>query len=74
MKIFLEKLNNGSITIQDYITVKIINSLGPKFETYIMVLNKKACNEKKLLDLDLLLKILEKEELRITRKTSLNNV
>lgn len=74
IKTLLKKLNNLSIIIQDHFTVKIINSLGPKFETYVKVLIKKTCNEKKLLDLNLLLKSLKEKQLRITEKTLLNNV
>lgn len=39
-----------------------------------MVLNKKTWNEKMLPDLDLLLRSLEEKEIRIARKTLLNNV
>ena len=74
IKTLLEELNNASITIEDHVTIKIINLLGPKFETYVTVLNKKTCNKKKLPDLDLPLKSLEEERLRMTGKTSLNNV
>lgn len=74
MKTLLEELNDASITIQDHVTVKIINSLGPKFETYVTVLNEKARNKKKLPDLDSLLKSLEEEELHMTGKISLSNV
>ena len=73
MKTLLDELNDASITIQDHVTVKIINSLGPKFETYVTVLNEKARNEKKLPDLDSLLNSLEEEEIRMAGKTSLNN-
>ncbi len=37
MKTLLEELNDASITIQDHVTVKIINSLGLKFETYVIL-------------------------------------
>lgn len=74
MKTILEKLQDGAITIKDHVTVKVINSLGPKFETYVTVLNKKTRNEKTLPNLDSLLKSLEEEEIRMTGKTSLNNV
>lgn len=70
----MEEVNNTSITIQDHVTVKIINSLHYKFETYIMVLNKKAYYKKNLLNLDLLLKSLEEKELCIIEKTLLSNV
>lgn len=42
MRTILEKLKNAAITIQNHVTVKVINSLGHKFETYVTVLNKKA--------------------------------
>lgn len=74
MKTFLDKFNDASIIIQDHITVKIINSLGLKFETYVTVLNKKVWNEKKLPDLDSLLKNLKKEEISMVGKFLLNNV
>lgn len=72
IKTLLDKLNNVFITIQNYITIKIINLLGPKFKTYITILNKKAWNKKKLPDLDLLLKNLKKKEIYIVKKTLLN--
>lgn len=39
-----------------------------------MVLNEKTWNEKKLPDLDLLLRSLEEKEIRMARKTLFNNV
>ncbi len=54
MKSLLQKLNDVAITIQNHITVKILNTLGAKFETNITILNKKACNEKRLPNLDIL--------------------
>lgn len=74
IKTFLDKFNNASIIIQDHITVKIINLLGLKFETYVTVLNKKVWNEKKLPDLDSLLKNLKKEKISMVEKFLLNNV
>lgn len=50
-----------------------MNFLGPKFETYVTVLNKKACNKKVLTDLDTLLKNLEEKEICIAEKSLLNN-
>ena len=69
MKMLLEKLNNAAITIQDNITVKIIHSPSPKFKRYFTVFNKKARNEKILLDLDELLKSLEKEKMYMMGKS-----
>ena len=74
MKIISEELQNATITIEDYVTIKIINSLNPKFEIYVIVLNKKAHNKKTFPNLDSLLKSLKEEEIHMTRKTSLNNV
>ena len=74
IKIILEELQDAAIMIKDHVTVKVINSLGPKFEIYVTVLNEKARNKKTLPNLDSLLKSLEEEEIRMTRKTSFNNV
>lgn len=60
IRTFLEKLNHAFITIQNYITIKIIYFLGPKFKIYITVLNKKSYNKKKFSNLNLLLKSLKK--------------
>lgn len=46
IKTFLKELNNILIIIQDYIIIKVIKFLGSKFETYIIVLNKKTYNKK----------------------------
>ncbi len=73
LKTLLEELNNSAITIQDHVTVKIINSLGPKFETCVTVLNEKARNEKVLPDLNTLLKSLKEEEICMAEKSLLNN-
>lgn len=58
MKTIFKELKDSAITIKDHVKVKIINLLGPKFETDVIVLNEKARNEKVLPDLDLLLKSL----------------
>ena len=73
MKTILKELQDTAIIIKNHVTVKVINSLGPKFETYITVLNEKARNEKSLPNLDSVLKSLEKEEIYMTAKTSLSN-
>ena len=74
MKIILEELQDTAITIEDHVTVKVINSFGPKFETYVIVLNEKARNEKILPNLNSFLKSLEEEKIRMTEKISLNTV
>ena len=74
IKTFLEQLNETAITIQDHVTVKIINSLGPKFETYVTVLKRKARNEKVVPDLDTLWKSLEEEEIWMAEKSLLNKL
>lgn len=74
MKTILKKLQDVPITIEDYVTIKVINSLGPKFETYVTVLNEKVHNEKILQNLDNFLKSLEKEEICMIGKTSFNNL
>lgn len=74
MKTILEKLQDATIIMEDHVTVKVINSLDPKFEIYIIVLNKKICNEKTLPNLDNFFKSLEEKEIYMTGKTSLNNL
>ena len=74
MKTILEELQDAAITTEDHVTVKVIISLSPKLETYVIVLNEKARNEKTLPNLDSLLKSLKEEEIRMTGKTSLNNI
>lgn len=74
MKTLLEKLQNVAITIENYVTVKVINSLGPNFKTYVTVAKEKTRNEKSLPNLDSIFKSLEEEEIRMTGKTFLNNV
>lgn len=37
--------------MEKMITIKLMNSLGNLFETYLTMLNQKARNDKKLLDL-----------------------
>lgn len=39
MKNRLEEFHDTAITIKDHVIVKVINSLGLKFETYVIVLN-----------------------------------
>lgn len=74
IKTILEKLQDAAIIIKDHIIVKVINSFNPKFEIYIIILNKKARNEKILSNLDSFLKSLEEEKICMTKKTSLNNI
>ncbi len=51
--------------MKEYVTIKVINSLGPGFETYVTVLNEQARKENKLPDLGGLFKSLKEEELRM---------
>lgn len=74
MKMLLEEVDNLNITIKEWVLIKIINSLGPTFETYDTVLNKKARTEKSLPDLDALVKSLEEEKIRLSGKNLLNTV
>jgi hypothetical protein len=65
MRIILKEIHEQKIIIDEYVIIKIINSLGLDFETYVIVLNEQARKNKKLSDLDELLKSLEEEELRM---------
>ena len=40
MRTVLEEIHEQKITIDEYVTIKIINSLGPGFKTYVTVLNE----------------------------------
>ena len=70
----IEELQDTVIIIKDHVIVKVINSFDLKFEIYIIVFNEKTRNEKTLPNLDSLLKSLEEEKIRMTEKTSLNNI
>lgn len=36
-----EDLKDAAITIKDHVNIKLINSLGSKFDTYVTFLNEK---------------------------------
>lgn len=65
MRTVKEEIKDLNISIDDYVTIKVINSMGSGFETYVTVLNEQARKDKKLPDLDELLKSLEEEENRM---------
>lgn len=65
MRTILEEIKDLKISIEEYVTIKVINSMGSGFDTYDTVLNEQARKEKKLPDLDSLLKSLEEEENRM---------
>lgn len=65
INVVLEDIEEQNITMKEYVTIKVINSLGPGFETYVTVLNEQARKENKLPDLGGLFKSLKEEELRM---------
>lgn len=65
MRTILKKIKNQQITIEEYVTIKIINFMDSEFDTYVTVLNDRARKEKTLPDLDDLLQSLKKEENRM---------
>jgi len=67
----LEEIKDQGITIEEYVTIKIINSMGSEFDTYVTVLNESARKEKALPELDELLQSLKEEENRMKGTTTL---
>ena len=65
INVVLEDIEEQNITMKEYVTIKVINFLGPGFETYVIVLNEQARKENKLPDLGGLFKSLKEEELRM---------
>lgn len=51
--------------IEEYMTIKVINFMSTDFETYVTVLNEQARKDKKLSNLNELLKSLKEEENRM---------
>ncbi len=62
MCIILKKIKNQQITIEEYVTIKIINFMNSEFDTYVTVLNDRARKKKMLSDLDDLLQSLKKKK------------
>lgn len=50
MKTILKMFQDIGISIENHVTVKVINFLDPKLKTYITVLNKKTHNKILLLN------------------------
>ena len=71
MRFILEEIKDQGITIEEYVTIKIINSMGSEFDTYVTVLNESARKEKALPELDELLQSLKEEENRMKGTTTL---
>ncbi len=61
MRFILEEIKNQGITIEEYVTIKIINSMSSDFDTYVTVLNESVRKKKTLSELDELLQSLKKE-------------
>lgn len=76
MRNLLEEINEASITMEDLVVFKAINSLGPSFENYVQYIIIKSRIDKKLPDLDCLFAGLEEEEKNLIKGKSLwiNNV
>jgi len=65
MRIILKKIKNQQITIEEYVTIKIINFMSSEFDTYVTVLNDRARKKKTLSNLDDLLQSLKKKKNRM---------
>jgi hypothetical protein len=62
MCIILKEIKNQEITIEEYVTIKIINFMSSEFDTYMIILNDRARKKKKLSDLNDLLQSLKKKK------------
>lgn len=60
-----EEIKDLEITLEDYITIKVLNGLGEKFETWVTLLSQKARDDSKLPSLTSIFQNLMEEEHRI---------
>jgi len=65
MRFILKEIKDQGITIEEYVTIKIINSMSSEFDTYVTVLNESARKKKALPELDELLQSLKKKKNRM---------
>ncbi len=65
MRFILKEIKNQEITIEEYVTIKIINFMNSEFDTYVTVLNESVRKKKALSELDELLQSLKKKENRM---------
>ena len=68
----LEEIKELDITMEEIVTIKLMNALGSLFEAYLTMLTQKARDENKLPDLQALLSILEDEERSMKQSTKFN--
>ena len=68
----LEEIKELDITMEEMVTIKLMNGLGSSFETYLTMLSQKARDDNKLPDLQALLSNLEDEEHRMKQTTKVN--
>ena len=68
----LEEIKELDITMEEMVTIKLMNGLGSSFETYLTMLSQKARDDNKLPDLQALLSNLEDEERRMKQTTKVN--
>lgn len=58
----LKEIRKLDITIEEIITIKLINGLDSLFEIYLTMLNQKAKNDNKITNLQVFLSNLKDEE------------
>lgn len=68
----LDKFKGLDITIEEIITIKLLNSFGRLFETYLTILIQKAKDKYKLPDIQALLSNLKDEEYYIKQTIKVN--
>ena len=68
----LEEIKELDISMEEMVTIKLMNGLGSSFETYLTMLSQKARDDNKLPDLQALLSNLEDDERRMKQTTKVN--
>ena len=68
----LEEIKELDISMEEMVTIKLMNGLGSSFETYLTMLSQKARDDNKLPDLQALLSNLEDKERRMKQTTTVN--
>ena len=68
----LKEIKELDITMEEMVTIKLINSLGSLFETYLIMLSQKARNNNKRSDLQVFLSNLKDQECRMKQTTKIN--
>lgn len=71
---FKASIKEQSVTIEDALKIRMLNNIGPVFETYFTIVNNQMQKNTKLKDDKVLFKMIEEDETRIKteHKISIN--